>query len=144
MYHTTFVAEVSRTVIFATCMVPLICCCAHFPQCPFARYADDAVVHCRSEAQAHEIMCAIASRLAECGWEMHPEKSGIVYCRDRSRTQAYAHDPAHDHVRRLKRVLEARGPVTSDAIFPKNVVHVFLAATHRVERRIDRPRMPWV
>ena len=61
----------------------------HFPQCPFARYADDAVVHCRSEAQAQEVMHAIASRLAECGLEMHPEKSGIVYCRDRSRTQAY-------------------------------------------------------
>ena len=55
----------------------------------FARYADDAVVHCRSEAQAQEVMHAIASRLAECGLEMHPEKSGIVYCRDRSRTQAY-------------------------------------------------------
>jgi group II intron reverse transcriptase/maturase len=61
----------------------------HFPQCPFARYADDAVVHCRSEAQAQEVMHAVASRLAECGLEMHPEKSGIVYCRDRSRTQAY-------------------------------------------------------
>ncbi|CAE6859717.1 hypothetical protein R75465_07598 [Paraburkholderia aspalathi] len=61
----------------------------HFPQCPFARYADDAVVHCRSQAQAQEVMHAIASRLAECGLEMHPEKSGIVYCRDRSRTQAY-------------------------------------------------------
>ncbi|CAE6812349.1 hypothetical protein R75465_05452 [Paraburkholderia aspalathi] len=61
----------------------------HFPQCPFARYADDAVVHCRSEAQAQEVIHAIASRLAECGLEMHPEKSGIVYCRDRSRTQAY-------------------------------------------------------
>ncbi|MGF6872880.1 group II intron reverse transcriptase/maturase [Paraburkholderia sp. MM5477-R1] len=61
----------------------------HLPQCPFARYADDAVVHCRSEAQAQEVMHAIASRLAECGLEMHPEKSGIVYCRDRSRTQAY-------------------------------------------------------
>ncbi len=23
-----------------------------YPQCPFARYADDAVVHCRSQAQA--------------------------------------------------------------------------------------------
>ncbi|CAD6524614.1 hypothetical protein LMG28140_01651 [Paraburkholderia metrosideri] len=29
----------------------------------------------------------------------------------------YAHDPAHDHVRRLKQVLEAREPVTSDAMF---------------------------
>jgi retron-type reverse transcriptase len=33
----------------------------HFPQCPFARYTDDAVVHCRSETQ--EVMHAIAS-----GW----------------------------------------------------------------------------
>ncbi|MGF6297581.1 hypothetical protein OKW43_007725 [Paraburkholderia sp. WC7.3g] len=47
----------------------------HFPQCLFARYADDAVVHCRSEAQAQEVMHAIASRLAECGLQMHPEKS---------------------------------------------------------------------
>ena len=59
----------------------------HFPQCPFARYADDAVVHCRSQEQAQEVMHAIASRLAECGLTMHPEKSKIVYCKDRSRTQ---------------------------------------------------------
>jgi RNA-directed DNA polymerase len=61
----------------------------HFPQCPFARYADDAVVHCRSQEQAQEVMHAIASRLAECGLTMHPEKSKIVYCKDRSRTQTY-------------------------------------------------------
>ena len=60
-----------------------------FPQCPFARYADDAVVHCRSLKQAQEAMQAIASRLAECGLTMHPEKSKIVYCKDRSRTQTY-------------------------------------------------------
>lgn len=29
----------------------------------------------------------------------------------------YAHDPAHNHVRRLKQVLEARGSVTPDAMF---------------------------
>jgi site-specific recombinase XerD len=29
----------------------------------------------------------------------------------------YAHDPAHDHVRRLKQVLEASKPVTPDAVF---------------------------
>jgi len=42
-----------------------------FPQCPFARYADDAVVHCRSQEQAQEVMHAIASRLAEGGLTMH-------------------------------------------------------------------------
>jgi RNA-directed DNA polymerase len=39
--------------------------------------------------QAQEAMQAIASRLAECGLTMHPEKSKIVYCKDRSRTQTY-------------------------------------------------------
>jgi RNA-directed DNA polymerase len=60
-----------------------------FPQCPFARYADDAVVHCRSQQQAEEVMQSIASRLEECGLTMHPEKSKIVYCKDSKRTKAY-------------------------------------------------------
>jgi RNA-directed DNA polymerase len=61
------------------------------PQCRFSRYADDAVVHCRSQKQAREVMQSIASRLADCGLAMHPEKSKIVYCKDSNRTQAYPH-----------------------------------------------------
>lgn len=60
-------------------------------QCPFARYADDAVVHCRSRRQAVYVMRAIASRLAECGLTMHPEKSRIVYCKDSNRTERHSH-----------------------------------------------------
>lgn len=60
-----------------------------YPQCPFARYADDAVVHCRSQEQAEDVMQSIASRLAECGLTMHPEKSKIVYCKHSKRTKAY-------------------------------------------------------
>jgi RNA-directed DNA polymerase len=60
-----------------------------YPQCPFARYADDAVVHCRSQNQAEHVMQSIASRLDECGLTMHPEKSKIVYCKDSNRTKAY-------------------------------------------------------
>jgi RNA-directed DNA polymerase len=60
-----------------------------YPQCSFARYADDAVVHCRTQAQAEAVMQAIASRLKECGLTMHPEKSKIVYCKDSNRTGAY-------------------------------------------------------
>lgn len=60
-----------------------------YPQCPFARYADDAVVHCRSQKQAQDVMQTIAARLAECGLTMHPEKSKIVYCVQRNRTKAY-------------------------------------------------------
>lgn len=62
-----------------------------YPQCPFARYADDAVVHCRSQKQAEEVMQFIALRLAECGLTMHPEKSKIVYCKDSNRTASYQH-----------------------------------------------------
>ena len=60
-----------------------------YPQCPFARYADDAVVHCRNLKQAQEVMQKIASRLEECGLTMHPEKSKIVYCKDRGRRGVY-------------------------------------------------------
>lgn len=56
-----------------------------YPQCPFARYADDAVVHCSSLKQAQEVMQMIALRLEECGLTMHPEKSKIVYCKDGDR-----------------------------------------------------------
>jgi len=61
------------------------------PLCPFARYADDAVVHCRSREQAEELMRSIAWRLAECGLTMHPEKSKVVYCKDSNRTATYSH-----------------------------------------------------
>jgi group II intron reverse transcriptase/maturase len=61
------------------------------PFCPFARYADDAVVHCRTREQAEEVMRSIALRLTECGLTMHPEKSKVVYCKDGNRTASYPH-----------------------------------------------------
>ncbi|MGF6479474.1 group II intron reverse transcriptase/maturase [Paraburkholderia sp. JPY419] len=60
-----------------------------YPRSPFARYADDALVHCRTRAQAEVVMQAIASRLQACGLTMHPEKSKVVYCRDSNRTGQY-------------------------------------------------------
>jgi len=61
------------------------------PLCPFARYADDAVVHCSSKQQAEQVMRSIGLRLAECGLAMHPEKSKIVYCQDSNRTASFEH-----------------------------------------------------
>ncbi len=52
----------------------------HFPHNPFARYADDAVVHCRSEAQARYLKERLERRLRECKLELHPEKTQIVCC----------------------------------------------------------------
>jgi len=59
------------------------------PNNPFSRYADDAVAHCRSEAEAKKLLAAIEERLKECKLELHPEKSGIVYCRDSNRRKDY-------------------------------------------------------
>lgn len=49
------------------------------------RYADDGVIHCRSEEQARLVLGRLAQRLQECGLELHPEKTRIVYCRDVNR-----------------------------------------------------------
>jgi RNA-directed DNA polymerase len=60
-----------------------------FPQVPWCRYADDGLAHCRTEQQAQAIRSACVQRLAECGLEMHPDKSKIVYCKDGSRREKY-------------------------------------------------------
>lgn len=63
-----------------------------YPGVRFERYCDDVVVHCRNEAQAHQMREAIAGRLAECGGlELHPQKTRIVYCRDRNRRGSAEH-----------------------------------------------------
>src|ERR1022692_73253 len=59
------------------------------PHNPFARYADDAVGNCRSESGARALLAAIDGRLKECRLEMHPEKSGVVYCKDSRRRNDY-------------------------------------------------------
>jgi len=56
-----------------------------FPNIPFERYCDDAVVHCGSEGQARRVRDAIAARLAQVGLELHPDKTRIVYCKDDDR-----------------------------------------------------------
>ncbi len=55
-----------------------------FPTIHFERFADDVIVHCRSEAEARTVLEAIRGRLAECGLELHSTKSeepvGRVLC----------------------------------------------------------------
>jgi RNA-directed DNA polymerase len=57
-----------------------------FPTVKFERYADDEVVHCTTEAEAHLVLDAIAGRLAQVSLELHPDKTRIVYCKDANRT----------------------------------------------------------
>ena len=53
-----------------------------FPRSPWCRYADDGLVHCNSEKEALAIKEALAERLEECGLQMHPDKTKIVYCKN--------------------------------------------------------------
>ena len=52
---------------------------------PFERYADDIIVHCRAKWEAELVRVGITARLKECGLELHPEKTKIVYCKDANR-----------------------------------------------------------
>ena len=55
----------------------------------FCRYADDGIVHCQSEAQAKLVVRMLDRRLRECGLELHPQKTRIVYCKDVNRQAQY-------------------------------------------------------
>jgi RNA-directed DNA polymerase len=60
-----------------------------FPDCPFERYADDAVVHCSSQDRARQVLAALHERMGQAGLRLHPEKTRIVYCRDGRRRGPY-------------------------------------------------------
>ena len=60
-----------------------------YPSIRFERFADDAIVHCRSEMEARSVLEAVRGRFAECGLELHPTKTKIVYCKDDDRPGTY-------------------------------------------------------
>ena len=63
----------------------------NFAGCPFERYADDAVVHCKTRRQAEVVLAAIAARMGEVGLQLHPEKTRVVYCKDDKRKGKHEH-----------------------------------------------------
>jgi RNA-directed DNA polymerase len=64
----------------------------NYPTIPFERYADDIILHCRSEKQAHWIKARIIERLAGFKLEVHPKKTKIVYCKDDKRKGNYKNE----------------------------------------------------
>jgi len=79
---------------------------------PFERYADDILVHCKSEQQAKWIKTAIEKRLNQCGLELHPEKTKIVYCKGSSKKGSYTNEKfdflGYTFRRRLSKSREGR------------------------------------
>jgi RNA-directed DNA polymerase len=62
-----------------------------FPDCPFERYADDAIAHCRSRREAEAVLARLVARMKEVGLTLHPDKTRIVYCKDSNRRGEHEH-----------------------------------------------------
>lgn len=60
------------------------------PDILWCRYADDGLVHCKTERQAQRLLAELRQRYKECGLELHPDKTKIVYCKDGSRKGRYS------------------------------------------------------
>jgi RNA-directed DNA polymerase len=61
-----------------------------YPEIPFERYADDVIVHCKTEMEAKQLRAEIEERLGQCKLELHAEKTKIVYCKDDKRRGTYS------------------------------------------------------
>jgi group II intron reverse transcriptase/maturase len=63
------------------------------PAVRYVRYADDAILHCKSKVQADYVLRNLNNRLIKCGLELHPDKTKLVYCKD------YRRQGEHEHVK---------------------------------------------
>lgn len=59
------------------------------PTISWCRYADDGLAHCKTERQAQQLLAELKLRFEECGLELHPNKTKIVYCKDDNRKMEY-------------------------------------------------------
>jgi len=50
----------------------------NFPDKPFERFADDVVVHCKTEKQAKFVLKSIQKRMTECKLTLHPVKTKLI------------------------------------------------------------------
>jgi len=55
------------------------------PDNPWARYADDGLIHCRSKEEALHVLRKLKERMKECNLMLHPDKTKIIYCKDANR-----------------------------------------------------------
>lgn len=47
----------------------------NYPNNPWARYADDAVAHCRTREEAENLLQSLKKRFEECKLQLHPDKT---------------------------------------------------------------------
>jgi RNA-directed DNA polymerase len=107
-----------------------------FPGCPFERYADDAVVHCRSETEARLVLAALTERMAQVGLELHPDKTRIVYCKDADRRGSAEHE-------RFDFLGYSFRPRLSKSKHGKHFVNFLPAASDDARKAISREIRSW-
>jgi len=61
------------------------------PQIPWCRYADDGLAHCKTLYEAQQLLVDVGKRFADCGLELHPDKTKIIYCKDANRGGEFVH-----------------------------------------------------
>lgn len=79
-----------------------------YPNNPWARYADDAVIHCETKEQAEAILQALKQRLKEVKLEIHPDKTYIIYCKDDNRRESHPNKNSFDFLGYTSRTRQAR------------------------------------
>lgn len=56
----------------------------------WARYADDAVIHCQINKEAEQLLNKLKERFKQCKLELHPKKTKIVSCKDKDQVKKYS------------------------------------------------------
>jgi len=107
-----------------------------FPDVPFERYADDAVAHCATKAQAEIVRAAVAERMAEVGLELNLDKTRIVYCKDADRRGSHEHE-------RFDFLGYTFRPRLSRSKFGKHFVNFSPAVSDDAKKAIGREIRSW-
>jgi RNA-directed DNA polymerase len=63
-----------------------------YPNTPFERYADDAVIHCEHQRHAEAVLKAVTQRLADYKLEINPTKTKLVFCKNAKRKGTYENE----------------------------------------------------
>lgn len=61
----------------------------HYSHISFVRYADDMIIHCKTEQEATMLLHAIKERLGQVKLQLNEKKTCIVYCKDYRRKQKH-------------------------------------------------------
>jgi RNA-directed DNA polymerase len=109
------------------------------PALAWCRYADDGLVHCRTEREARKLMSELEQRFSECGLELHPEKTKIVYCKDGNRRGGFK-ETSFDFLGFTFRPRPARNE-KEDRLFVSFSPAVSKSAAKGMRARIRRSRL---